>query len=45
MVSLLEPKAHDPLSKILQRDPHKAVIDVANNYSASGRAIEIISGR
>lgn len=45
VVSLLEPKAHDPLSKILQRDPHKAVIEVANNYSVSGRAIEIISGR
>lgn len=45
VVSLLEPKAHDPLSKILQRDPHKAVIEVTNNYSVSGRAIEIISGR
>ena len=45
VVSLLEPVSDDPLSKILRRDPHKAIIQVRSNSASCGSVAEVISGR
>lgn len=45
VVSLLEPKSKDPLSRVLRYDPHKAIIQVKNDNAPDRRITEIISGR
>ena len=45
VVSLLESRANDPLSMVLRRDPHKAVVQVKDDYSRCGSVVEVISGR
>lgn len=45
VVSLLEPKNKDPLSRVLRYDPHKAIIQVKNDNAPDRRITEIISGR
>ncbi|QKJ85016.1 hypothetical protein PMPD1_0026 [Paramixta manurensis] len=44
VTSLLEKKRHDPLSRILRYDPHKAIIQV-NNGVLRDTVSEVISGR
>lgn len=45
VVTLLEPRNSDPLSRVLRSDPHKSIIQVLDDYSLDGRVTEIISGR